>query len=74
LLIIDDKPLVLTKLDQYTVRFTLPRPYAAAERIFDGLAMLPKHLLEKAYRRESSPDLATEYAIIRNRRLGPVSG
>jgi len=50
LLIIDGKPLIVTKLDQYTVRFTLPRPYAAAERIFDGLAMLPKHLLEKPYK------------------------
>jgi peptide/nickel transport system substrate-binding protein len=50
LLIIDGKPIVLTKLDQYTVRFTLPRPYAAAERLFDGLAILPKHLLEKPYR------------------------
>ncbi len=50
LLIIDDKPLSVAKLDQYTVRFTLPRPYAAAERIFDGLAMLPKHILEKPYR------------------------
>jgi peptide/nickel transport system substrate-binding protein len=50
LLIIDGKPLTVTKLDQYTVRFSLPRPYAAAERLFDGLAMLPRHLLEKAYR------------------------
>jgi peptide/nickel transport system substrate-binding protein len=50
LLLIDGKPLTVTKLDQYTVRFTLPRPYAAAERLFDGLAMLPKHLLERAYR------------------------
>ena len=50
LLIIDGKPLVVTKLDQYSVRFSLPRPYAAAERIFDGLAMLPRHLLEKPYR------------------------
>ena len=50
LLIIDDKALSVTKLDEYTVRFTLPRPYAAAERIFDGLAMLPKHILEKPYR------------------------
>jgi peptide/nickel transport system substrate-binding protein len=49
LLIIDGKPLLVTKLDQYTVRFALPRPYAAAERLFDGLAMLPKHLLEKQY-------------------------
>src|SRR5260370_1545414 len=50
LLVIDGKPLTVTKLDQYTVRFALPRPYAAAERIFDGLAMLPKHILEKPYR------------------------
>jgi peptide/nickel transport system substrate-binding protein len=49
LLLIDGKPVVVTKLDQETVRFTLPRPYAAAERIFDGLAMLPKHLLDKPY-------------------------
>jgi peptide/nickel transport system substrate-binding protein len=49
LLIIDGKPLVVTKLDPYTVRFTLARPYAAAERIFDSLAMLPRHLLEKPY-------------------------
>jgi len=49
LLIIDGKPPVITKLDPYTVRFTLPRPYAAAERLFDGLAILPKHLLEKSY-------------------------
>ena len=50
LLIIDGKPITVTKLDAYNVRFTLPHPYAAAERLFDGLAMLPKHLLEKPYR------------------------
>jgi peptide/nickel transport system substrate-binding protein len=50
LLVIDGKPLEVTKLDQYTIRFTLPRSYAAAERLFDGLAMLPKHLLEKQYK------------------------
>src|ERR1700691_3314893 len=49
LLIIDGKPIAVSKVDQYTVRFVLPRPYAAAERLFDGLAMLPKHLLEKPY-------------------------
>ncbi len=49
LLIIDGKPIAVTKVDRYTVRFVLPRPYAAAERLFDGLAMLPKHLLEKPY-------------------------
>jgi peptide/nickel transport system substrate-binding protein len=50
LLIIDGKPMTVAKIGPYTVRFTLPRPYAAAERIFDGLAMLPRHLLEKPYR------------------------
>ena len=42
LLIIDGKPMTVTKVDPYTVRFTLPRPYAAAERIFDGFPILPK--------------------------------
>ena len=50
LLMIYGKPIVAAKVDQYTVKFTLPRPYAAAERLFDGFAILPRHLLEKAYR------------------------
>jgi peptide/nickel transport system substrate-binding protein len=49
LLIISGKPLKVEKLDAYTVRFTFPLPYAPAERVFDGLAILPKHLLEKDY-------------------------
>ncbi|MGC2743435.1 MAG: ABC transporter substrate-binding protein [Candidatus Angelobacter sp.] len=49
LLIISGKSLKLEKLDAYTVRFTFPLPYAPAERVFDGLAILPKHLLEKDY-------------------------
>ena len=50
LLTIDGKPIRVTKLDQYTVRFTLARPYAAAERLFDSVAILPRHVLEKPYR------------------------
>jgi len=49
LLIIAGKPLRVEKLDAYTVRFTFPSPYAPAERVFDGLAILPRHLLEKDY-------------------------
>ncbi len=49
LLLIDGKPLTISKLDQYTVRFSLPRPYAAAERLFDSFAILPRHILEKPY-------------------------
>jgi peptide/nickel transport system substrate-binding protein len=50
LLLIDGKPLTISKLDQYTVRFSLPRAYAAAERLFDSFAILPRHILEKPYR------------------------
>ncbi len=50
LLILDGKPIQVTKLDPYTVRFTLTRPYAAAERLFDSLAILPRHILDKPYR------------------------
>jgi peptide/nickel transport system substrate-binding protein len=50
LLLFDGKPLAVTKLDQYTVRFSLPRAYAAAERLFDSFAILPRHILEKPYR------------------------
>jgi peptide/nickel transport system substrate-binding protein len=50
LLIIDEKPPVIKKIDQYTVQFSLPRPYAAAERLFDGFPILPRHILEKSYR------------------------
>ena len=49
LLVVGGKPIEVQKLDQYKVRFTLAEPYAAAERIFDGLAMMPRHLLEKSY-------------------------
>jgi peptide/nickel transport system substrate-binding protein len=49
LLVVGGKPLEVQKVDSYTVRFTLAQPYAAAERIFDSLAILPRHLLEKAY-------------------------
>jgi peptide/nickel transport system substrate-binding protein len=49
LLIIDGKPIRVEKLDAYTVRFTFPGPYSAAERVFDGIAILPRHLLEKEY-------------------------
>ncbi|HUJ32336.1 MAG TPA: ABC transporter substrate-binding protein [Candidatus Acidoferrum sp.] len=49
LLIVGGKPIAATKIDDATVRFDLAEPYAAAERIFDSLAILPKHLLESAY-------------------------
>lgn len=50
LLMVGGKPISVEKIDDYTVRFHLAQPYAAAERLFDGLAILPKHLLESAYK------------------------
>ena len=50
LLIVDGKPIVVRKVDAQTVAFTLAKPYGVAERLFDGLAILPRHLLETAYK------------------------
>jgi peptide/nickel transport system substrate-binding protein len=50
MLIIAGKPIAVEKAGPYAVRFTLAQPYAAAERLFDSVAMLPRHLLEKPYR------------------------
>src|SRR5262245_16185049 len=48
LLVVGGKPIVVRKLDAYRVAFDLEQPYAAAERLFDSLYILPRHLLEKA--------------------------
>ncbi|HYA25144.1 MAG TPA: ABC transporter substrate-binding protein [Terriglobales bacterium] len=50
LLVVGGKPMEVQKVDQYTVRFTLAQPYAAAERLFDSLAILPRHLIEQSYK------------------------
>src|SRR5579863_288463 len=59
LLVVGGKPIDVQKIDQYTVRFTLAQPYAAAERIFDSLAMMPRHLLEKPYKEGQFPQVWT---------------
>jgi len=50
LLVVGGKPIAVQKIDQYTVRFSLAEPYAAGDRIFDSLAMMPRHLLEQPYK------------------------
>lgn len=50
LLTVAGKPIHVDKIGPYTVQFELAEPYAAAERIFDSVAILPLHLLEKTYR------------------------
>src|SRR5215472_13827 len=49
LLIIGGKPISVVKIDDHIVRFEMSQPYAAAERIFDSVAILPQHLLQKNY-------------------------
>jgi peptide/nickel transport system substrate-binding protein len=49
LLIVGGKPIVVRKVDAHTVIFLLAKTYGVGERLFDGLAILPRHLLEKAY-------------------------
>jgi peptide/nickel transport system substrate-binding protein len=48
-LIVGGKPISVRKVDAETVVFQLAKPYGAGERLFDGLAILPRHLLEKTY-------------------------
>lgn len=48
-MVVGGKPIAVEKVDEDTVRFTLTEPYAAAERLFDSVAMLPRHLLENDY-------------------------
>jgi peptide/nickel transport system substrate-binding protein len=48
--ILEGKPVVVRKLGPHRVAFDMPQANAVGERIFDGLPILPRHLLEKAYR------------------------
>lgn len=50
LLVVQGEPLRVERVDDRTVAFALAAPYAAAERLFDGIAILPQHVLEPAYR------------------------
>lgn len=49
LLIVDGKPIEVRKVGAHHLVFRLARPYGAGERLFDGLAILPRHVLEKPY-------------------------
>jgi len=49
LLVVGGKPIVVRKLDAHTVVFQLAKTYGVGERLFDGMAILPRHLLEKPY-------------------------
>jgi peptide/nickel transport system substrate-binding protein len=48
-LIVDGKPISVTKLSTLSVRVDLPAPYAPGDRLFDSFWILPKHKLERAF-------------------------
>jgi peptide/nickel transport system substrate-binding protein len=50
LLIIGGKPIALRKADAHTIVFQLAKTYGVGERLFDGMVILPRHLLEKPYK------------------------
>jgi peptide/nickel transport system substrate-binding protein len=60
LLLISGVPVKVQKIDDYRVRFTLPSRYAAGERIFDEIAILPRHILANKVR---SGDLASAWGV-----------
>jgi peptide/nickel transport system substrate-binding protein len=49
LLIVAGKPPTVRQVDAETVIFQFAKPYGVEERLFDGWAILPRHLLEKPY-------------------------
>jgi peptide/nickel transport system substrate-binding protein len=49
LLIVGGKPIAVRKVDAHTLVFQFAQPYSVGERVFDSLAILPRHLLEKSY-------------------------
>ena len=55
LLIVGGQPISVRKVDQETVQVDMAEPYAAAERLFDSVAILPSHLLEQSYREGRLP-------------------
>jgi peptide/nickel transport system substrate-binding protein len=50
LLLIDGQPIRVLKKNDLTVEFVLPKPYAVGDRLFDSLAMLPRHRLEASWK------------------------
>ncbi|MGB6835280.1 MAG: ABC transporter substrate-binding protein [Candidatus Acidiferrum sp.] len=49
LLTVGGKPITVHKVDAQTLVFQLAKPDGVEERLFDGLEILPRHLLEKPY-------------------------
>jgi peptide/nickel transport system substrate-binding protein len=55
LLLVGGKPISVHRQDAYTVAVDLPEPHGPAERMFDDIAILPRHLLLKAFMEGTLP-------------------
>ena len=67
------KPISVKKTGPYTVTFELAQPYASAERLFDSVAILPRHLLEDSYLQgKLSRAWSLEYFAAGNGRPRPI--
>jgi len=60
LLIIGGKPIGVRKVDDFTIVISLAEPYAVADRMFDGIAILPRHVLADAY---AAGTLAQQWSV-----------
>ena len=60
LLIIGGKPIGVRKVDDLTIVISLAEPYAVADRMFDGIAILPRHVLADAY---AAGTLARQWSV-----------
>ncbi len=60
LLLVSGVPIKVHKVDAYTVTFTLPSRYAAGERVFDSIPILPRHVLQGMAK---SGQLATAWGV-----------
>jgi peptide/nickel transport system substrate-binding protein len=50
LLIVHGEPVKVSKIDALTISVRTAKPYAVTDRLFDSIAMLPRRLLEDAWR------------------------
>ena len=55
LLMVGGKPIQVRAKGEREIVFTLAEPYGAAERLFDGISILPKHRLAESYANGSFP-------------------
>src|SRR5262249_25944037 len=54
-LMIDGKKVTVAKVDDHTVQMTFPQTLGIADRLLDGIPILPRHILEPAYKNGTFP-------------------